>query len=386
MTHSIADWLSIFFLALSLAGCCYTLAATLIVRRWRAEPLSNVVVRPPVTILKPLHNAERGLYENAASFCDQIYFGPVQILFGVQDESDSAIPVIERLIAERPGMDIELVIDRRRHGANRKVSNLINLGARSRHEILVLADSDIRVAPNYLEMLISVLDRPGVGLVTCLYRGTPQGGVWARLTAMAIDYQFLPSILVGLALRLARPCFGSTVALRRDTLAAIGGFDTVANDLADDYALGAAVRRAGFEVAIAPQIVEHLCTNVSASQLLSHELRWARTIRAVDRWGFAGSAVTHPLPLALIGAAFAGFGVVSLCTITAALACRLVLKIQVDHALGTHSGRWWLAPVRDALSFLVFAVSFFIGAINWRGQRYKVRRDGTVAVLPEVQS
>src|SRR5262249_33858631 len=154
-----------------------------------------------------------------------------------------------------PGMDIELVIDRRRHGANSKVSNLINLGARARHEIIVLADSDIRVAPDYLEMLVSVLERPGVGLVTCLYRGSPEGNVWARLTGMAIDYQFLPSILVGLSLRLAHPCFGSTVALRSNTLAAIGGFDTVADYLADDYALGAAVRRIGLEVAIAPRIV-----------------------------------------------------------------------------------------------------------------------------------
>ena len=378
MGESIAGWLSVVCLAVAILGCAYTLAAALIFRRFVGQRALLARVYPGVTILKPLSGAEPGLYDNLTSFCAQDYPGPVQILFGVQDAGDSAIPIVREVLADSPGRDLELVIDARRHGANGKVSNLINMAAHTKHEIVLLADSDIRVQPDYLSLVIGALSQPGVGLVTCLYRGALEPGLWARLNAMAIDYHFLPSVLVGLKLGLARPCFGSTIALRGDTLAEIGGFEAFADHLADDNAMGEAVRGAGMQVATPAFCVEHTCADTSLAALIRHELRWARTIRVVDPWGFAGSAITHPLPFALVGAALACFGAVGLWIIAAAVACRLVLQLQVDHTFPLRSGRWWLGTVRDVLSFAIFAGSFFVGVVSWRGQRYKVRSDGTL--------
>ena len=200
---------------------------------------------PAVTILKPLHGLEPNLYANLAGFCAQDYPSPVQIVFGVDDPADPAIAVVRKLIADFPDRDLTLVINARRHGENRKVSNLINMARQALHEVLVVSDSDIVVAPDYLDHIVAALAQPGVGLVTCLYRGAAAAGIWSRLSAAAIDYHFLPNVLVGLKLGLAAPCFGSTIALRRKTLAEIGGFEAVADQLADDYALGALVRRAG---------------------------------------------------------------------------------------------------------------------------------------------
>jgi ceramide glucosyltransferase len=197
---------------------------------------------------------------------------------------------------------------------------------------------------------------------------------------MAIDCHFLPSVLVGLRLGLARPCFGSTIALRRDVLAQIGGFQAFTEYLADDNAMGEAVRRAGLQVAIPPFLVAHVCVERSLADLLRHELRSARTIRAVAPWGFAGSVVTHPLALGLLGAALTAFNPIGLGVLAAVVLCRLVLQAQVDHTLRASAGRWWLVPLGDLLSFAAFVASFFINKVSWRGHRYRVMPDGTLIV------
>jgi ceramide glucosyltransferase len=376
-------WVGVASLALAAAGCLYALGAAAIVWRFARDIDPPPAVFPGVTILKPLSGAEPGLYDDLVSFCEQDYPAPVQILFGVRDSADAAVGVVERLIAERPRGDLELVLHAATTGANPKIANLVGLERRIRYEVVILADADIAVARDYLRKTLAVLALPNVGAVTCLYRGAARGGVWARLAGMGIDYHFLPSVLVGLKLGLARPCFGSTIALRRETLAAIGGFHAFIDYIADDYAIGAAVRATGMKVAIPSLILAHSCSERSAAELLRHELRWARTVRAVNAPGYAGSVITHPLPFAVIGAALTGFGAVGTAMIALAIVFRLVLQLQVDHTLQVPSNRWWLGPVRDLLAFGVYIASFFVDVVSWRGQRYKVRPDGTLIALGE---
>src|SRR5271170_6779215 len=249
--------------AAAAVGCLYALLAAWAARGFVGSAASFSKMYPAVTVLKPLSGTEPNLCANLARFCGQDYPSPVQIIFGVDDPSDPAVKIVRDLIDAFPDRDIELVINARRNGANRKVSNLINMVAHARHDVLVISDSDIIVGCDYLRGIAAGLDQPGVGLVTCLYRGASATGVWARLAAAAIDYHFLPSVLVGLKFGLATPCFGSTIALRQETLRMIGGFETVADHLADDYALGAAVRRAGLAVAMPSCVVAHVCAERS---------------------------------------------------------------------------------------------------------------------------
>jgi ceramide glucosyltransferase len=376
---------SVICYAAAALGCLYALAAAWLARgfvRPMAVPAENC---PAVTILKPLHGTEPGLYENLAGFCVQDYPAPVQIVFGVDDPADPAVDVVRSLIAGFPRRDLDLVINPRRHGTNRKVSNLINMVSLARHEVLVISDSDIVVDRDYLKNIAASLDQPGVGLVTCLYRGAGAIGLWARLAAAAIDYHFLPSVLVGLRLGLAAPCFGSTMALRTKTLAKIGGLKSVANQLADDYAIGALVRRQGLTVAIPHMTVGHICMQRSARDLFRHELRWARTIRFVDPLGFVGSAITHAFPLALLGMVLGG--VTPACGIViVALFCRFILQMQLDRAFHLRDELFWMGPFRDVLSFAVFIASFFGRDVEWRGHRYDVRADNTLVYAGEVES
>ncbi len=335
--------------------------------------------RPGVSLLKPLYGDEPELERNLRSFCLQDYPGPVEILFGVSHPGDGAVPVVERLIASLPGRDLVLVVDDRRHGTNGKVSNLINMAERARHPVVVFADSDMLVGADYLGGVVAALEAPGVGAVTCLYRGVAVPGVWSRLAVQWIDHHFLPSVVVGLSLGLAKPCFGSTIALTRDTLARIGGFAAFKDRLADDYAVGAAVRALGLAVAVPRNLVlAHTCTATSAAALLRQELRWSRTIRSVDPAGFAGSVVTHAIPLATLAGLLSGFRPVSLMILGLAVTSRLLLQIIVGRTLDTGTKGLILGPVRDYAAFLVFLLGFWPGSIDWRGHRFALETDGSM--------
>jgi ceramide glucosyltransferase len=366
--------------ALSLAGALYTLLSAVIVGRFAAAREKTVPTFPPVTLLKPLHFDSPGLAEDLETFFAQDYPAPVQIVFGVHSESDPAVAVVEDLKRRHPGADIELVVDRRRYGSNGKITNLINMVERARHDVFVLSDSDISVPRDYLRRVTSALEQDGVGAVTCPYTGRAGGNGWSSLAAMGTSYDFLPNLVFGTFFGIADACLGSTIALKRTTLDAIGGFGAFANLLADDYEMGRAIRGRGLKVSTLPLAVAHRATEARAADLFSHELRWSRTVRVLRPAEHAGTVVTFPFPLALAGAVllggWAGFGAVFI-----ALLARLILKGRVDKAFAASSGPLWLVPVRDILSLMVFLASFFGQKVDWRGARFEVEASGAMSQL-----
>jgi ceramide glucosyltransferase len=372
-------WLSAIFIGASVFGSAVALSAACAAGRFLRQPSPKAPrIWPDVSILKPLHGAEAQLSETIETYFDQDYPGKVQVVFGVQNPQDSAIPIVRSLIERYPELDLHLVVNGAAHGVNRKVSNLINMAEVARHPLIVMADSDVAVGPGYLRMLASALAEPGVGAVTCLYHGLPTGGFWSRLSSMAVNDHFLPTTILGLALKLARPCLGATIALSRETLMRIGGFAAVADQLADDYAIGKAVRRAGLKVAVAPGLVAHASEEQSLGELVQHELRWARTIFTVDPIGYVGSGLTHALPLALIGAALRGFDGVGVAAVFCALVCRLFLKYRLTRQFELPHPNYGLLFVRDILSFAIYLASFRTTRVAWRGQDFAVGRNGTL--------
>ncbi len=364
-------------LLLPLLGCLYILAGAVAVGHYARRRPHPAAAFPSVTLLKPLHGAEPGLYENLASFCAQDYPGPVQLVFGVTDVRDPAVLVVERLRHAFPRTELTLVIDPRRLGSNPKMSNLANMAEVIRHDTVILSDSDMRVGPDYLRRVVGELQRPGTGGVTCLYHGVAAAGLWSRLSALAIDTHFLPGVVTGLGLGMAQPCFGSTIALGRDTFDAIGGAEAFADQLADDHAMGAAVRARGLGVAVPSFTIGHLCSEASLGALWAHELRWARTIKSVDPAGHAGSVVTHAFPLALVAAALGG-GLPALALAGLAVVGRVALCLRLERAYGLPRHPYWLIPARDLLSFAVFVTSYLGHGVNWRGHLYRLVPDGTL--------
>ncbi len=356
-----------------------TFAALRFAGRRRGPPASACAERPPITVLKPLHGDEPGLCDNLRSFADQDY--PVfQLVFGVRDRADGALPVARALIAERPAADIALVVDPHVAGSNLKVANLENMLPQARHDVLVLADSDMRVGRDYLAAVAAALAAPGTGLVTCLYKGVAMGGLWSELAALHINFGFLPGALAGEALDIGGGCFGATIALRREVLERIGGFARLRNELADDHRMGAAVRGLGLRTVLAPYIVEDRVSEPSFLSLWRHELRWARTSRAMAPVGFAGSIITHSVMFPAFAAAFCGASPVAWGLVLLSLLLRLLSAALIGYRLALPCRRLWLLPLRDVLSFAVFVGSFCGRSVLWRDQLFRVGPGGRMSV------
>ena len=366
-------------LVLSAIGTAYAIAAGAFAGRLSNRQASNGGTPTPLTLLKPLCGAEPGLRANLESFLAQDYTSPVQLLLGVQDPADPALAVAEALRRDHPQADIAVVIDPRVHGANRKVSNLVNMLAEAKHPVLVLSDADIAVRPGYLSRVAQALGEPGVGAVTCYYRGEARAGAASRMAAMGVSYGFLPNVIVGVALGLAKPCMGSTIAIRRETLERIGGFEALNDVLMDDYDIGRAVRALGQQVALPPFLVDHGCSEASLAEVWAHEMRWAVTVRMIDPLGHLGSVVTHALAWALIGAAMFAGAPVAWAMAFVALASRFWLKARIDRAGGASSGPAILLPLRDIMSFAIFCGSLFAVAVYWRGKRFRVSSGRTIS-------
>lgn len=367
------DVVTVGLLLAACVGTAYTVLAGFLTGRFLRRATLDASSCPPVTLLKPLYGAGPGLESDLATFCQQDYPAPVQLVFGIQNSSDPARTVAENVRRRFPNRDIEIVVDRRVYGSNRKIANAINMLRVAKHDVLILADSDIAVAPDYLRIIAASLESSGAGLVTCLYRGHHSGTLWARLSALGISARFLPDAILGFRFGLATPCFGSTLAFRRSMLDAIGGFGAFADMLADDYEIGRSVRATGCRVEIPPMVVAHRCTERSLRELIRHEIRWARTIRAIDPVGFGGSVLTHPVPLALAGICLSGLSVSALAVLGGALIARGWLLIRADPILASDPAAILLLPVRDLLSFFIFLGAFLGRSVIWHGQRFDTR-------------
>ncbi len=360
---------------LALAGWAYLLVAIWRVARWQGGPRAAGSWRPGVSVLKPLCGAEAGLYACLLSFCDQDY-PELQLVLGVADPDDPAVAVARRLIADRPGRDIALVIDGSQHGTNRKVSNLVNMERAARHDILIVSDSDTIAAPHCIAKVVAPLARRKVGAVTCLYRGAPAEGICSRLGALFINDWFLPSAVVDAGMRDVTYCFGPVTAVRRDALEAIGGLGKLAFRLADDFLLGRLIARAGYRVVLSDELVDTVVAETFSS-LIAHELRWSRTVRTVKPGEHFLSCAMHPLPLLV--ALLWPYPAYGAAIVAVHLALRTALHYLARHRFAIPGpARPWLLPLRECLVFAIWALSFAGSNVRWRQRRFAIGRGGTL--------
>jgi ceramide glucosyltransferase len=365
------------------AASGYAVVAVFAMIVWRLTPQSpKAAARRPVTIFKPLRGAEPGLYENLRSFCLQDY-PDYQIVFGLGDAADPAHAVVQRLVAEFPTLPITTVVNPQVHGANGKISNLINMMPYARHDVLAISDSDCRVGPEYLDRVTAPLADPRVGLVTCLYRGAPTPSVWSRLGAMYFDEWYAPSVLFAWLFGHEGYVSGQSLSMTRETLAAIGGFAALANHLAEDHRMGTLVRGLGRRIFLSRYTVEAEHHEPDLAAVLLHELRWMRTLRTLAPWSINCIFVTFTVPLALLGIVMAAAGAagspVAWSLFAAAVAARLALHFI--SRWGTGRGLYadlWLLPFRDLLICWVWWRSFFTSRVTWRGVEFAVGADGTM--------
>ncbi len=352
------------------------------VRQYRKLPEFS----PSVSILKPVKGFDAGMYEAFRSHCIQNYAGEYELIFGAGSEDDPAVEAVHRLIAEFPDRRIRLVICPDRLGTNGKVSNLIqmlaDLQGGVQHAFLLINDSDIRVSPRYLERVMrqfAATEKKPVGMVTALYRGRAHSrtlGSVLEVLGIATDFQagVLTARVVEGGIHFG---LGSTLAVRREALAAAGGLEALVDQLGDDYEMGTRIAAAGYSIRLATEVVETSVPAYSLSGFLSHQLRWARTVRDSRRWGYAGLIFTHLLPLAVANVIASGVSFASLWLLGLAFFLRLGVAMQVGAGvLGDRQvlANLWLLPLRDMVGFAVWVWSFAGNTIVWRGERFLLKR------------
>lgn len=346
-------------------------------RRTRCSKAGQKADRcPGISVLKPLHGNEPLLEQALASFCDQ-HYPTLQIVFGVQHASDPALAVARRLAKRFTERDIAVVVDPTPHGANRKVANLINMLPHAKHGIVLIADSDVHAPPDFLARVAAALTRPGAGLVTALYYGLPAATAPApRLGATQITHALMPGVLLGRALG-RQDCLGAAMALRRETLEAVGGLAALGDHLADDAVLGMLVRARGFRVELADTVLGTTVGEPTLAALWRHELRWARTMGALAPVCYALSIVQYPVFWAALAMVLTGPGLWSVALFAAAWTVRAAAARGIDTALGlAASAPVWLLPLRDLMSSVLILASFASDRVEWRGHVLRADRPG----------
>lgn len=325
---------------------------------------------PPVSILKPLRGTDPQMYESFRSHCMQDY-PEYEIIFGVSDPDDPAVAAVQRLMAEYPQCRIRLVVCPEVLGNNRKVSNLVQMSLHAQYGHLLINDSDIYVTPDYLRRVMAPFARPQVGMVTCPYRGIAANTLGSRLESLGISTEFIPGVLAARQVEKGiHFALGSTLAISRKALEAMGGLQPLVDYLADDFELGSRVSMAGYEVVLTNVVVETHLPAYSFVEFFEHQLRWARSTRDSRPMGYLGLLLTFGLPWAIIAVALAAGAWWSWLVLAAAVLLRLAVALQVGLGVVHDRAVWrhlWLLPLRDLVAFWVWFASFADNKVHWRG-------------------
>ena len=389
---------------LTVAGFAYYLIALWSARAFLRRPRFPAAgFAPPVSMLKPIYGIDPGMAEAFASHCRQNYAGAYETLFGVSSLDDPACAVVRQLQADFPDRAIHLILCPEVLGPNGKVSNLAQLVQHARYDFLLINDADIRVGPNYLAHTLAPFasnespdqPNPPVGLVTALYRGITHQTLGSKMEALGIATDFAPGVLTARFLdRGLRFGLGSTLAVSRTALDAIGGLVPLTEYLADDYELGSRIAAAGFRVELSDEIVETSIHPWNLSGYLHHQLRWARTMREARRGGYAGLVFSYGLAWAFLNLIASGLSLPAFALFTLALLFRVALALGVG--VGILRDRQvlrdlWLLLPRDLLALAVWAWSYASDAISWRDQRFLLKKGKLVklesgnSTIPTVQ-
>jgi ceramide glucosyltransferase len=379
MFHHVLQVLSILAAIGAAAGIGYYLLSLWSARKFlRDRPKPSVVnYAPAVSILKPLKGTDPEIYEAFCSHCLQDY-PDYEIIFGVSDAKDAAIPLVEQLQRDFPALPIKLVIADTLLGANGKVSTLAQMLPHARHQYLIVNDSDIRVSSDYLHRVMEPLIDPQIGMVTCLYRGIAANTLGSKLEALGISTDFTAGVLSARLLQGVKFGLGSTMAFPRKSLDQIGGFEPLVNHLADDYELGHRIAVLGQRVLVSDVIVDHHLPAYGFSGFLAHQLRWARAIRDSRKLDYVGLGFTFGVPWALLALLFSGGQRWAWMLLAATLFIRLMMAINVG--VGVMRDRQvlrdlWLLPLRDIIALAVWIASFAGHKVRWRGDEF-ILKDG----------
>jgi len=338
---------------------------------------------PPVSVLKPVHGAEARLKENLESFFRQDY-PSYEILFAADEADDSALDVVRDVSARYPRIPCRILVTGVPPWPNPPAYCFFRMTEVAAHEILVTSDSDVEVAPNYLQEVVAPLLDPKVGMVTCVYRGKNVAGFWSGLTAIGMSVEMTAGVLVANLLEGINFGLGPTIAVKKTAVASIGGYEALGEYFANDYMIGKLIDRAGYRVALSHHVIDHVVSQTTFQKMWGSQLRWAKSTRYSRPKGHFGSGLIYAAPFGLLGfaaAALLGKTGLGLSLLVAACLNRVIESWLVGWTVVRDPvalKQPWMNVFRDLLGFAVWAASYTAARAVWRSSNYELRRDKIV--------
>ncbi len=342
------------------------------------KPSMKDIPAAPISILKPLSGKDPELCENIQSFCMQDY-PEYEVLLGVTDPHDGALNAVEQLQRQSA---VKIVVNEKSLGANRKVSNLNGLAEAARYPLLAVSDSDMRVDNTYLRHIAGeYFSGENTGLVTSFYKISNPASAGAAFESLTIALDLIPSVLVARRLEGITFGLGASMLFSREALNAIGGFEAIADYLADDYQIGNRLWQKGYKIILSRYVLEDRAGAMSFAGHLKHQIRWARTYRACRPKGFMGYGITYVFPISCLLFIQQGPTLLSLTALCAAVGLRICLALVICNKV-ILSKKWlrWLIllPVKDILGLGIWIWSLLGSAVVWRGSRYMILKGGKI--------
>jgi ceramide glucosyltransferase len=361
------------FTGLVIAGVCRFVA-----RRKQGEKRAFL---PPVSLFKPLHGAEPDMEAHLATFFEQDY-PEYEILFGARVASDAGLQAARRVAARYPDIPVKFVLTGEPWQINAKVCTLELMEKAAAHDIFIISDSDVRVAPNYIRDVVAPFADGKVGAVTCLYRGVAERGLWAELEAAGMSVEMTAGVLVADLIEGMQFTLGPTMAARRSCVREMGGFEALGAYCADDFVLGNAIAANGHTVVLSTHVIDHLVLNSDFVNSQKHQIRWMKSTRFSRPKGHFGTALTFSVPfglLACFAAALLHHPAIGLGLLAYSAVSRAMLALVVGAAVVEDRQLFRAAllfPLRDLLGFLYWAASYGSPEIVWRNQIYRLTTGG----------
>ena len=372
-------------LVTSTAFLLLVVIASLRFRRGSTRAMRSPEELPPVTLLKPLCGLEPGLEEHLTSFFEQ-HYPAYEIIFGTRNSDDPALGIVRQISQRHPSVPVKIVFSGEPWRPNAKVCSLVKMYRQAAHDYLVISDSDVRVGPNYIAEVVEPLLDAKNGMVTCLYRGLPTGGLWSKLEALGMSVEMTAGAIVANLMEGMKFALGPTMAIRRDALEAVGGLEPLAEYCADDYELGRKVAESGRQVVMSRYVIDHVVINRRFACSMRHQIRWMKSTRFSRQAGHAGTALTFAMPFGLVAMLAAcalhhwelGIGLFALAYFN-----RVLLSIAAGGSVVRDPRALrmaWLYPVRDLMGFAFWCASYWGSGINWRGDWYRLQSGGRMVL------
>jgi ceramide glucosyltransferase len=338
---------------------------------------------PPVSVLKPVHGLEAQLSKNVESFFRQDY-PAYEILFAADEGDDAALEVVREVSRRYPQIPCRILVTGKPPWPNPPAYCFHRMSAVAAHEILVTSDSDVEVSPRYLRDVVRPLLDAEVGMVTCVYRGKNVAGFWSGLTAIGMSVEMTAGVMVANLLEGMKFGLGPTIAVKKEAVGKIGGYQVLGEFFANDFMIGNLISKAGYQVRLSHHVIDHIVNQQTFRKMWENQLRWGKSTRYSRPKGHLGSGLTFAIPFGLLGLVAAmglGMPVLGPLLLAAAVLNRMIESWLVgwgvvrDRVALTQP---WMYPLRDLLGFVVWVASYTGASSVWRDSNYELRGDKIV--------